>query len=174
MTVGEGGACFNVWLSRSLTTKEKALLKEYEMYLESFKNMGYSFGYKFKDPIFTKFEKKQLLNTIGYVPEEEIYICGLATPIFRSIEAILKHFGGYAKIGVGEIYKEQPDIKGKCFEIRKSRSDPYYKYFKRFQLIDWEMIANVYNLYATPEIKEIYSIQNFINQKLHKYHIFYS
>ncbi len=174
MTVGEGGACFDVWLSRTLTTREKVLLKEYEMYLESFKNMRYSFGYKFKVPFFTKFEKKQLLNTIGYVPEEEIFICGLATPLFRSIEAILKHFGGYAKIGVGDIYKEQPDIKGRCFEIRKSRSDPYYKYIKRFQLIDWEMIADLYNLDDPVEIKEIYSIQNFINLKLNKYKIFFS
>jgi hypothetical protein len=174
MAVGEVGACFDVWLYRTLTTKEKTLLKEYEMYLESFKNMDYSFGYEFKVQVFTKFEKKQLLDTIGYVPEEEIYICGLATPLFRSIEAILKHFGGYAKIGLGEIYKEQPAINGRCFEIRKSKSDPYYKYIKRFQLIDWEMLANVYNLNDPPEIKEIYSIQNFINQKLQKYNIFYS
>jgi hypothetical protein len=167
----EAGACFDVWLSRSLTTREKGLLMEYEVYLMGFKHKGYSFSQKFKIPTFTKFEKKQLLSSIGYVPEEELFICGLATPLFRSIEAILKHFGGYAKIGISDIYKEQPEIIGKCYEIRKGRSDPNYKYIKQYQLIDWEMISNVYNKDDPPEIKEIYSIQNFINQKLHKYHI---
>jgi hypothetical protein len=161
----EYGACFDVWLERPLTSQEKSLLQDYETYLWQFKSYRYSFMHSFKVPVFTKFEKKQLLNTIGYIPEEEICICGLATLLFRAIEAILKHFGGYTLIGVGNIFKEQPDILGKCFEIKRSRSDPKFQYATEYQLIDWEMIANAYNLHDPQMIKEIYSIQNFIKNK---------
>ena len=152
----EYGACFSIWLKRSLTLQEKSLLKEYEIYLEQFKR--YSFSHDFKVPFITEYEKKQLRNTIGYIPEEEIYICGLATPLFRSIEAILKYFGGYAQIGPGD----NPLVKGICHKIRKNGI--YFPHLKGniYYLIDWELLANVYNLYDTPEIKEIYSIQSFI------------
>lgn len=159
----EYGACFSVLLRLTLTIQERTLISEFDNYLLQFKNQGYSFMHEYKAPVFTKFEKKQLLETIGYIPEEEISMCGLATPLFRSIEAILNHFGGYAMIRVGDIFKEQPKIKGKCFDIRRSRSDPNYQYNKRYQLIDSEMISSVYNLSDPPEIKEIYSIQNFIS-----------
>lgn len=161
----EPGACFGVYLEAPLTIEEKSLLEEYEEYLWQFKSYGYSIMHEFKLPVITKFENGQLLKTIGYIPEEEIYICGLVTPLFRSIEAILKHFGGYAMINVGDIYKEQPAIKGKCFEIRKCKLDSENPYADSYQLINWEMISNAFNLYDPPEIREIYSIQNFIKTK---------
>lgn len=160
----ESGACFSIWLRGPLTIQEKLILTKYEIYLDQSKSYGYSFMYEFRVPIITKYEEVQLLNTIGYIPQAEIQICGLATPLFRSIEAILKYFGGYAKIGVGDIYKEQPGISGKCFNIDKNQEAQDYQYIPRYQLIDWEMVANVHNLDDPPEIKEIYSFNNILNK----------
>ena len=155
----ESGACFSIWLKRTLTHQEKSLLKEYENYLMKYK--GFSFIYEIRIPVITKHEEKQLLNTIGYLPDEEISISGLATPLFRAIEAILKYFGGYAKIGASNY----PNLKGECYEIRKSNIYFPHLLGNKYYLSDWEIIANEYNLDDTPEIKETYSIQNFINTR---------
>jgi hypothetical protein len=153
----EAGACFSIWLKNPLTTQEKSLLEEYQLNLHQY-NMGYSFMYEFKEPYITKFEKDQLLKTIRFVPREEIYICGLATPLFRSMEAILKYFGGFAQLGPGD----DPQVKGVCHLVRKNRTYfPGLKY-NAYYLIDWEIVANAYNQSDPPEIREIYSLQNFI------------
>ncbi len=157
----EDGACFNIWLRTSLTDREKSLLKEYEIFFQPYGHR-FSFVHGFKILYLTNYEKSQLLKTIGYIPEEELYICGLATPLFRSIEAILKYFGGFAKIGSGET-KDNPEIKGVYYEIRKSRLYYNHLYPLSYYLIDWEIVANVYNTYDTPKIREFYSIQNFVS-----------
>lgn len=142
----EYGVSFDIWLERPLSTEEKTLLINYENYLMQFK--GYSFIHEFKVSCITTHEKNQLHNSIGYIPEEEICISGLATPVFRSIEAILKHFGGYAKIGPGN----DPIVNGKWYKIRESNGNIYY-------LSNWEILNNTYNLNDSASIKEIYSIQ---------------
>jgi hypothetical protein len=157
----EYGACFSIWLNRTLTTYEKSLLKEYEIYLMRIKNKRYSFMHEFKVPFITNYEKSQLLKTIGYVPEEEIYICGLATPLLRSMEAILKHFGGYAQIGAGD----DPTVEGESYEIRKTNIYFPHRRYNKYYLSDWRIIASFYNRYDPLEIKKIYSILDFQKNK---------
>jgi hypothetical protein len=158
----EAGACFELWLDQTLTKQEKYLLRGYEEYLHKCK-FGYSFMHSFKIPKYSVAEKKQLLNTIGYIPEEVIYVCGLATPLFRSIEAILKFYGGYLKMGTRNILKNHPDIKGRCFTIRKKKYLSNILLASSYQLIDWEIVGLLFNCDDPPEIKEIYSIQNYMN-----------
>jgi hypothetical protein len=160
MDDNEEGACFSVYLGRTLTAEEKSILNEFESYLQQYK-IRYSFIHSFKIPSFTKYEKGQLLQIMGFIPEEELYICGLATPLFRSIEAILKYYGGYAEIGPG--YDET--VKGNFHKIRKTQIYFNHFYPVSYYLSDWEIIANVYNQDDPPEIRRIYSIPNFLKIK---------
>lgn len=154
----EDGACFKLWLINPLSVQDKSLLIAYQDYLQKYK-MGYSFMFDLKVPNLCIYEKEQLLNTIGFIPEEEIYVCGLITPLLRSIEAILKYFGGYAEIGAGY----DPSVEGVCYEIKRSLAITKNSKENIYRLSNWEIIANVYNKNDTDEIKAIYSIQRFTN-----------
>lgn len=156
----EAGACFSLLLSKTLTPPEKYLLNSYANYLHKAK-FGYSFIHSFKIPKFSSAEKKQLLNTIGYIPEEEIYICGLATPLFRSIEAILANFGGYAKIDIMKALKKHPELKGEYHRIRKRKYISDLLIYSSYTLINWEIVGMYFNNDDPKEIKEIYSFKNF-------------
>lgn len=160
----EYGACLSIWFKGAFTIHEKLILKKYEIYLRQYTN-GLSFIYEFKVPFITKYEQSQFLKTIGYIPEEEISICALATPLFRAVEAILKFYGGFAKICFADVYKDNPDLKGICHVIQKSNLEEDHPSMSTYQLIDWELTFNLYNCYDPPEIREIYSIQSFVNNK---------
>jgi hypothetical protein len=161
----EEGGCFRIWLNEPFTGNQKSILKGFEIHLMKFK--GFSFMHEFRTPNFkTDFEKKQLQKKIGFIPQEEIYLCGIATPIFRSAEAILQYFGGYLQVGVGNAQKEDPSIKGICVNISKRGKFIPFLYELDYQLIDWELIANYFNHSDSKMIKEIYSIQNYITNYL--------
>jgi hypothetical protein len=159
----EAGACFEIWLDKTLNEQEKYLLHEYNKYLHEYK-FGYSFLYSFHAPEYSTAEKKQLLNTIGYVPSEVIYICGLATPLFRSIEAILKYFGGYAKISIGNALKDNDNNKRKSFTIRKKKYISKILISSSYQLINSEMVTFFFNYDDPPEIKMLYSVNNYLKE----------
>ena len=59
---------------------------------------GYSFSYEYRQPVIdTRYERNQIKSKLGFIPQQEIQICGLADPMFRATEAIMKYFGGYYK-----------------------------------------------------------------------------
>ncbi|MEA1888079.1 MAG: hypothetical protein U9N72_12810 [Bacteroidota bacterium] len=45
--------------------------------------------------VFSKYEEKKFKRYLGTKIKQELVICGLADPLFRSVEAIMKFFGGY-------------------------------------------------------------------------------
>ena len=53
-----------------------------------------------KPLIRTKEEYPQIIKAIGFIPIEEIVICGFADVIFESAYDIMMKYGGYLRVGV--------------------------------------------------------------------------
>jgi len=87
------GGCLDIWLKDELSESSKRVLSCYEGYINSFSN---AFSIKFESPeIKTKYEEKQIVNALGYIPKQQIAICGWADTIFPAFEAIMKKYGGF-------------------------------------------------------------------------------
>lgn len=120
--------------------------------------LGYSFSYEFREPkIKSRFERKQIISKIEYFPGQEIQICGLADPMFRATEAILKYFGGYLtmRIKADKISNKE----GVIHQIYKRTK--FAKRIFSYSLLDWQIVANYYNILDDQKIRIIYSIDRF-------------
>ena len=86
------GGCISVWVDKQLTLNERLLLQKYEYFLMDYRK-GYSFSYEYRQPVIdTRYERNQIQSKLGFIPQQEILICGLADPMFRAAEAIMKYF----------------------------------------------------------------------------------
>ena len=73
------------------------------MYAEYLNKVAVSFTIRFMQPkIETKEVERQIIKAIGYIPKEEIVICGFSDVIFDSAYEIMMKFGGYLRVGVTE------------------------------------------------------------------------
>lgn len=155
------GGCISIWRRKSLNQDEVYLLSRYAKYLNF---LSHSFTIRIR-PInsINIFEKIQILLSIGYLPIEEILICGFSDVIFLSAEAILKDSGGFLSLGVGATKEEFATLKGIVKKIHKIEFDNYYPYFesRTYNLIDWEFTSNYFNRFHDDETKEMYSINRF-------------
>lgn len=152
------GGCISIWVEKRLTLNQRLLLQKYESFLMDY-SLGYSFSYEFRAPeIKTKYERKQIQSKLGFLPEQEIMICGLADPIFRAAEAIMKYFNGY----YSHIIEEEDDrrcLNKKCFPIKKRNKIgfPYYAY----HIVNWKFIADYFNRADHKKINYLYSLDRF-------------
>ncbi len=92
------------------------------------------------------------------IEENNIQICGLADPLFRSVEAITKDFGGFYIHSIDN--EKEQYLKRKYFPIRKRNrlGFPIYAY----HLVSWEFVAGYFNQMDYDDIREVYSIGLFI------------
>jgi len=151
------GGCLCIWLHKPLTDEQMLLMKQYELYLQNL-GLGYSFSYDLRLPdIKTRFEMRQVKRVIGYIPEQEIFICGLADPMFRATEAILKYFNGCLSISFDISGFCNPI--GKCYAIRK-RNKHFFLFTRiSYHLVDWEFVAGYWNRFDDQGIRDVYSIK---------------
>ena len=150
------GGCISVWVEKRLTLNERLLLQKYEYFLMDYRK-GYSFDYEYRQPVIdTRFERNQVKSKLGFIPQQEIQICGLADPMFRAAEAIMKYFNGYYQMAHDDDISK---AMGKHDVIRKRNrfGIPVYDY----HLCDWEYIANYFNVLDTVQIKNVYDINRF-------------
>jgi len=118
---------------------------------------GYSFSQEYRQPeIKTKFERNQIKSKLGFIPEQEIMICGLADPMFRAAEAIMKYFDGYY------ISRHKDDLskaKGLHLAIKKRNTFgiPVFAYFMH----DWVYVRTYFNVMDNPEIRNLYDMTRF-------------
>lgn len=153
------GACISIWRRNSVNQDEAYLLSRYAKYLNL---LTHSFTIRIR-PIksITLLEKIQIFVSIGYLPKEEILLCGFNEAIFSSAVAILKDKGGYLSIGVGATENEFATLKGSVFKIRKLESIYPKIEIKTYHLIDWEFVLNYFNRLDDDETREIYSLTRF-------------
>jgi len=156
------GGYTSIWLKEPLTFTQKKVLHHYERYLSSLspgKIRSYSFWWKLKPADrFSRYEQKQFKKYLGSEIKEEISICGLADPLFRSVEAIMKEFGGYYIYSIDGATEKY--LKGKYYAIRKRNKlgIPGYAY----HILNWEFIANYFNQKDEDDIRYVYDIERII------------
>lgn len=78
--------------------------------------------------------------------------------MFRSVEAIMKEFGGYYIYSIDS--ETEPYLKGDYYAIRKRNKLGIPRY--AYHILDWEFIAAYFNQMDGKDIKEVYSIGFFI------------
>jgi hypothetical protein len=107
------GGCIEIWRQEPLDIASKEALGLYAMYLNK---VAVSFTIRFMKPkIETKEEEAQIIKAIGYIPKEEIVICGFSNVIFASAYDIMMKFGGYLRVGVTKELISK--TKGRAYQI---------------------------------------------------------
>ena len=150
------GGCISVWVEKQLTLNERLLLQKYEYFLMDY-GLGYSFSYEYRQPeIRTRYERKQIKSQLGFIPQQEIQICGLADPMFRAAEAIMKYFNGYYKmVDPDDISKAN----GKHYVINRCNRFGILVY--AYHLVNWDFIACYFNVLDSDKVRNVYDLDRF-------------
>lgn len=150
------GGCTSIWFKRPLTFAQKKIINKYEQYLASLgPKKIHSFYWRLKPADgFTKYEQEQFRKHLGSEIKEEFVICGLADPLFRSVEAIMEVFGGYYIHSIDN--ETEQYLKGKYYAIRKRNKlgMPSYAY----HILDWQFVAGYFNQKDGDDIRWLYDI----------------
>jgi len=158
MSTEPSGGCMAIWLKNKLPLKEKGLLFNYGYYINSFST---EFSIKFRNPVIkTEYEKRQILEAIGYLPVQEIYICGWANAIFPAFEAIMRRFGGYLHISVGADKEVYYRLKGHWHRIRKRTSYIPPIGISDYHLLDLKFLAEYFNELSDDKERDLFSLDN--------------
>jgi len=76
--------------------------------------------------------------------------------MFRSAEAIMRYFNGYYQMAHDDDISK---AKGKHYRINKRNRFGIPKY--AYHLVNWEYIANYFNVMDSEKIRNLYSIERF-------------
>jgi len=150
------GGCTSIWFRKPLTFAKKKIIYRYERYLALLGEMKiHSFYWKLKPAdSFSRYEQNQFKDYLGSEIEEEMVVCGLADPLFRSVEAIMKFFGGYYIYPID--WQMQEYVRGEYYAIRKRNKVGISVY--AYHILDWEFIAAYFNQMDGDDIREVYSL----------------
>jgi len=122
---------------------------------------GYSFVWRHGPIEVSTYYQEQYIKHLGTGLKYEITIWGKGEPIFRTIEALMKYFGGYYTYGMDKT--TLPYLRGKYYEIYKPGKDGNPEYV--FHLVDWEFIAAYFNGTDDEKVKDIYNLSRFVKEK---------
>ena len=81
----------------------------------------------------------------------------LKDPLLRSVEAIMKFFGGYYIYSID--WETQEFLTGEYYAIRKHNKLGIAVY--DYHLVDWQFIAGYFNQLDDEKIGNLYSIERF-------------
>ena len=144
-----------LWLREPLTQDNRILLQNYATYVNHLSGL---FSITSKPPsISGPREKRRIKNLIGYIPQQELLICGYADYIFQASEEILSLFEGYLKTRMPD--EELINYQGKEYIIKTKPSGQ--SYFQVYHLIKIETIRGYFNGSIPEEIKRIGSLKSF-------------
>lgn len=74
------GGCIDIWRELILNEFDKRILLEYSRYINKFSK---AFSIRFRTlTLKSCYERAQVYNAIGYLPKQEILVCGFANVIF--------------------------------------------------------------------------------------------
>ncbi|MCD6200333.1 MAG: hypothetical protein J7K46_00825 [Bacteroidales bacterium] len=165
------GGCIDIWREKTVDESQKLVLSRYQDFINGFSS---EFNIRFDlIEIVSHYEKMQIISSIGYLPAQEIVVCGWADVIFPVAEMILREFGGYLKLGVGATHEEVSRFKGKWFKIESIKKwdcdedinidEPAYEDiwdYRTYHLIDWEFTHNYFNRNVKEKEWKIFSFSN--------------
>lgn len=147
------GGCINLWFKYSFKKIDQQLLSNFAEYVAT-KSTAYSIRFKNVE-IKSRVEKKQIIDTIGYLPTFEVLICGFADVIFLTAQSILMEYDGYLRVNHGAKEEEMKTLKGVSHYIKTYKDE--------YSLLDWEFIANYFNRFDHLEDNHNFSLQRFKN-----------
>lgn len=154
------GGCIDIWRKEPLDEVFKEILLKYAAYLNK---VAVSYTIRFMKPkIETKEVEQQIIKALGYIPKEEIVICGFADVIFDSAYEIMMKFGGHLHVGVTR--KMIPKTKGKAYQIKYydiigSKRIPYY-----YHLLDCDFVKDYFEVGRDRALQEIISLDEYTIQ----------
>ncbi len=154
------GGCLSIWRKNPLSISEKNRLKKYAAGINR-RSTSFSIQIEEPEPIKPNI-KEQVINVFGGLPEEEITICGLADFLFMAAEEILKNFGGYLQIGIGETREAVLAIEGEVIELfeRIKTSPPHEN--PGLLLVDYLFVSNYFNNKPNIKIREICNLDIYL------------
>ena len=147
------GGTISIWLKELLTDEQKIFIKGYEDYLQTF-NQGYSFMWKYQKPSIQKDNLLNRMNTLlGFTPKQELLISGLANPMFRSAEQLMKNLNGYYVHGSTKDISNEDGVITLLEKYLNDFDETQYKY-----IVDWRFFEGYFNRFDDEEIRAIYNI----------------
>jgi len=151
------GACIGIWREEPLIEIYKGVLAMYAKYLNK---VSASYTIRFMKPdIRTKSEERQIINAIGFIPREEIVVCGFLEVLIDSAYEIMEKFGGYLLAGAPEELILQTT--GKCQLIRYFDTTSKPKVLITYHISDIKFVKNYFQIGCNPQIRDICSLDEY-------------
>lgn len=129
-------------------------------YAEYLNKVAVSFIIRFMQPkTETKEVERQIIKAIGYIPKQEIVICGFTDVIFVSAYEIMMKFGSYLRVGVT---KEMiPKTKGKAYQIKYYDKIGTSKIPRYYHLLDCEFVKDYFAVGRDRALQDICSLNEY-------------
>jgi len=151
------GGCIQIWRQEPLDTTFRDLLRRYAAYLNK---VAVSFTIRFVEPVIeTKQVEAQIIKAIGYIPKEEIVICGFSDVIFESAYEIMIKFGSYLRVGVTR--ELIPKTKGKAYQIKYYDIVGISKIPRYYHILDCEFVSNYFAVGQDPARRQLFSLDRY-------------
>jgi hypothetical protein len=151
------GGCIDIWRKEPLDKIFKDLLVKYAEYLNK---VAVSFTIRFMQPkIETKEVERQIIKAIGYIPKEEIVICGFSNVIFDSAYEIMMKFGGYLRVGITK--QMIPKTKGKAYQIKYFETIGTSTIPRYYHLLDCEFVKDYFAVGRDRALQDICSLDEY-------------
>jgi len=154
------GGCITIWRKEPLSIAEKNRIKKYSVGIN---RRASAFSIQIEKPEQIKPNKKeQLIKVFNGLPEEEITLYGFADFIFIAAEEILKNFGGYLEISLGESKEVILEVEGEAIELveRKNGLTPYES--PGLLLVDYLFVMNYFNGNSNSKIQDICNLDTYL------------
>jgi len=119
---------------------------------------SYSIRY-IKPDIRTRSEERQVIKAIGFLPAEEIVVCGFFTVLIDSAYEIINKFGGYLLTGASE--DARLNTPGNCWRIRYFDTTRKPKRLIEYFISDVEFVRNHFKIGDNPAIENVCSLDGY-------------
>jgi hypothetical protein len=151
------GGCIDIWRKEPLDEIFKDVLMKYAAYLNK---VAVSYTIRFRQPkIETKEVERQIIKALGYIPKEEIVICGFADVIFDSAYEIMMKFGGHLRVGVTR--QMIPKTKGKAYQIKYWEKIGTSTIPRYYHLLDCVFVKDYFAVGRDCALLDIFSIDEY-------------
>lgn len=126
------GGCIEIWCKEPLNEIFKEILMKYAAYLNKV-----VVSYTIRKEV-----ERQIIKSIGYIPKEEIVICGFSNVIFDSAYEVMMKFGGHLRVGVTK--QMIPKTKGKAYQIKYYEKIGTSTIPRYYHLLDCEFVKDYF------------------------------
>jgi hypothetical protein len=130
------GACIGIYRKERLDECYREILRRYQKYVIE-DTCWFSIELEWHMKVeYTEYEKEQLKEVFGSLPEQEILIFGECDRIFVAAYEIIVHFGGLLSVNLGGKREEINQHPGRKIEIHKIKHENPLKHKPAYWLVD--------------------------------------